>query len=454
MKTTALCSMTLALFALFACSGEEDSTNSGGGGANPGGGVGPGGGATGIGGWDGNGGSTQTVGSCERSLGTCAAPEVRITNVDVGIPVSSYGRESDTEPFPMSIAAMPSGGSRLAWLGTDDNVYVAELDCNDQLVGTPFAIPGIDLGDIYADDQGGVVSVIREATNDGTDNCGGGTLCGGTSSPCRAMWLVRFDNVGNILWETQVTNLSDSLGGYDNGARFIWWYQHQARIASDGQNYAVYFGVAITVTGSGGSCIDIHQGDRMQVVDSSGNLVPRHEDAFEVGCSHAWSPRLLWDDRTSSFVMVCATDNNCRIARPSPYRTLAEGECNGTLFGGDVILGTEGYWVTWSQDDQVNLQHFTDDGPDFAVNGIGDSQHPHLVSYGQNNLLVGWGSGSGINAQVRDLATGQTVLSEFSIGVSDHDFQSFKAWADGSVAYPAAGDSSTSINVARVMPCQ
>jgi hypothetical protein len=38
------------------------------------------------------------------------------------------------------------------------------------------------------------------------------------------------------------------------------------------------------------------------------------------------------------FVMVCATDNDCRTAQPSPYRTVASGTCDGTLFGGDVVL--------------------------------------------------------------------------------------------------------------------
>jgi hypothetical protein len=114
-----------------------------------------------------------------------------VAEVNVGSQVADYGREGDTEPFPMAIAAMPSGGSRLAWLGTDGEVSVAELDCNDNLVGTSASFPGVDLQDIYADDSGGVVLLTREATNGGTDNCGNGQLCGGTSSPCRSMWLVR-----------------------------------------------------------------------------------------------------------------------------------------------------------------------------------------------------------------------------------------------------------------------
>jgi hypothetical protein len=399
-------------------------------------------------------GGSGTAGACARPVGACSAPSVQITNVSLGSQVVGYGREGDTEPLPLAIAAMPSGGSRIAWLGTDDNVHIGELGCDDQLVGTPFTVPGIDLQDIHADDQGGVVLVTREATGSGEHGCGSGTLCGGESSPCRAMFMVRFSESGQIEWETQVTNLSDSLDGYDDGARFIWWYQHHGRLAFDGENYAAYFGVAITVNGAN-SCVDIHEGDRMQVVSASGQLVANHPDAFEVGCSHAWTSRIVWDDRSGEFVTVCATDNDCRIARPNPYRTIAQGECNGTLFGGDVVLSSaEGYWTAWSQDDSIRLQHFTDEGPGTSVNDAGDSQHPHLVSYGPSHMLLAYASGSGMTARIHDSgATGAAIGSSFSIDVEDHDYQAFKAYADGSVAYPAAGDDNGSMKIARVMPC-
>jgi hypothetical protein len=377
---------------------------------------------------------------------------VTVTDVPVGVAVTGYGQEGDTDPLPMAIASMPSGGSRLAWLGTDQRVYIGELDCEDHLVGTPFSIPAIDLQDLHADDDGGVVLVTRDATGSGAHHCGGGMLCGGSSSPCRTMFLVRFSASGQIQWETQVTNLSASLDGYENGARFIWWYQHHGRLAFDGTNYGAYFGTAITVNNN--SCVDIHEGDRMQVVSGSGALLTGH-DSFEVGCSHAWTSRIVWDPRTSHFAMVCATDNACRIARPNPYRTIAAGTCDGTLFGGDLVLSSNpGYWTAWSQGGTIRLQHFTDSGPDTAIANAGSSQHPHLVSYGSTRMLLAWGSGSSMTAQVRESgATGATVGSTFTIGVNDHSYQAFKAYADGSVAYPASGANNTSIRVARVMPC-
>jgi hypothetical protein len=369
---------------------------------------------------------------------------VKVTEVKVGVRVTGYGSESDTDPLPMAIAATPSGGSWLAWLGTDSRVYLGKLDCEDHLIGTPTSFVGIDLQDVQADSGGGVLLLTRRGS------CHTGPLCGGTSSPCDTMHMIRFDESGHQVWERQVTNLTSSRGGYDNGARFVWWYQHHGRLASDGKNYAAYFGVAITV--QNGSCVDIHEGDRMQVVNVTGSLVSGH-DSFEVGCSHAWTSRILWDRRTGHFVMVCATDNACRIARPNPYRTIAAGTCDGTLFGGDLVLAkSKGYWTAWSQGGRVRLEHFVSGPSDSTVTTAAKSSHPHLVGYGTGQMLLAWAAGSSMLAQVFDSGTGRTVGSQFTIAVKDHNYLAFKAYPDGSAAYPAAGSSSTSIKVARVLP--
>jgi hypothetical protein len=297
---------------------------------------------------------------------------------------------------------------------------------------------------VQADRNGGVLLLTRRGT------CGDGPLCGGTSSPCNTMHMIRFDTSGRQVWERQVTNLGGGLTGYDNGARFVWWYQHHGRLATDGKNYAAYFGVAITV--QNGRCIDIHEGDRMQVVNARGELVPGHRDSFPVGCSHSWTTRMVWDPRTTHFVMVCATDNNCRIAQPNPYRTVAAGTCDGTLFGGDLVLAkSKGYWTAWSQGGRVRLEHFATGASDKTVTTSASSSHPHLVGYGTGRMLLAWASGSSMAAQVYDSGTGKPVGQRFTIKVNDHDYQAFKAYPDGSAAYPAAGGS-TSIRVARVMP--
>jgi hypothetical protein len=370
---------------------------------------------------------------------------VKVTTVKLGTRVVGYGRETDTESLPMAIAARPDGGSWLAWLGTDDRVHLARLDCDDRVVGTPTSFAGIDLQDVRADRTGGVVLLTRRGT------CGDGPLCRGTSSPCSTMHMIRFDTSGKQVWERQVTNLAGGRRGYDNGARFVWWYQHHGRLASDGKTYAAYFSIGITV--QNGNCVDIHEGDRMQVVSATGSLVAGHRDSFEVGCSHSWTPRMVWDPRTRHYVTVCATDNSCRIAQPSPYRTVAAGACDGTLFGGDLVLArTRGYWTAWSQGRRVRLEHFTTGRSDSTVDTSARSSHPHLVGYGAGRMLLAWASGSSMTARVYDAGTGRAVGSTFTINVRDHDYQGFAAYADGSVAYPAAGSNAASIRIARVMP--
>jgi hypothetical protein len=386
--------------------------------------------------------SAPAAQDCGRPGG--ASPQVKVSEVNVGTTVTGYGQEGDTEALPMAVAASPDGRSWLAWLGTDSKVYLGRLDCDDKLVGTPTSFTGIDLQDVQADATGGVLLLTRRG------DCGTGPLCGGSSSPCNTMHMIRFDTTGQQVWEQQVTNLTATRGGYDDGARFVWWYQHHGRLASDGANYAAYFGVAITV--KNGACVDIHQGDRMQVVGPAGALLDGH-GSFNFGCSHAWTSRIVWDPRAAKFVMVCATDNNCRIAQPAPYRTVAAGTCDGTLFGGDLVLAkTTGYWTAWSQGGKARLDHFTTGASDTTITTSAATAHPHLVSYGAGRMLLTWESGSSMLAQVFDSGTGQTIGAQFTIAVRDHSYQAFKAYADGSAAYPAAGSTSTTIKIARVMP--
>jgi hypothetical protein len=119
-----------------------------------------------------------------------------------------------------------------------------------------------------------------------------------TNGPRRATGQIHEDPI-----PMAVVRVTDGcLAGYDDGARFVWWYQHHGRLAFDGQNYAAYFGVAITVDG-------------------------------------------------------------------------------------DLVLASDvGYWTAWSQGNQIRLDHFTTGASDRTVANAGPSSHPHLVSYGPDNI--------------------------------------------------------------------
>ncbi|MBN2195414.1 MAG: hypothetical protein JW751_21525 [Polyangiaceae bacterium] len=412
----------------------------------------------GTGGATTGGSTTACAVNCASSpVGSCSAPEVRIKDVDVGVAVLS--NEAETTLEPLSIAPIPSGGSRLAWMSDDDRVHIAQLDCNDELVGAPFSFPAHDFQDVAADDGGGVVVLTRDALGGGTLNCGTpGNLCDGGPNPavpCHDMWMVRFDCAGNAEWTTLLTTATASLPPYSTGpggptVNMIWWYQHHGRLAWDGSNYAAYFCNAISI--SEGGCINIHEGDRMQVVGPDGSILS-HPDSFGGGCSHSWNTRMVWDDATDHFVMVCATDNIGRVARPNPYRTIWTARDLGSLSVGDLVVASGGgYWVSMSDEGSVHLLHFTESTPDQDVIAA-SSDFSHLARYGTDHLLVGWESGGGIAAQVRSATDGSVVSPEFSVAVPNNRYASFETYPDGSVAYAAPGTTNTSIRVARVMPC-
>ena len=468
-------------------SGGGGGTTAGSGGALPAGGSGGStGGAPTSGGSSGSGGissggasaSGGTSGGgtagCLRPSGSCAAPQIQITEVNVGMEVIAGGNEGDTLPIPLGIAAMPGGGSRVAWLSghtrygssADNQVHVAELGCDDQLIGSPFSLEAYDFSDIAADAEGGVVLLTRDAEGSGEQHCGDvNNLCilPQDRPGCYDMYLVRFDNAGNEVWATKLTSSSAQNPPYsanDGWNHFIWWYQHHGRLAHDGSNYAAYFCDAITVTNNScGGNVDIHQGDRMQVVGPSGALLD-HPDAFDGGCSHSWNTRIVWDAATDRFVLVCATDNNNRVAAPAPYRTIFDAPDIGTLsVGGLVLASGGGYWVSVSYQGTLHLLHFTEALPngDIAVDHdltAGSSDFSHLVAYGDRHMILAWESGSGMTAQVRDAATGAAVGEPFSIDVPDHRYQAFKAFPDGSVAYAAQGPNSQTVRIARVLPCE
>ncbi len=412
------------------------------------------------------GGSTGTCsGSCSNAVaGACSAPQVRVTPVALGSTLS-YSTD-ETYNIPLSIAAKPGGGSRLAWMtgyshygsSTTSLVHIAELDCNDQLVGTPVTMQAHDFQDLAADANGGVVVVTRDAQG-GPDaqHCGDvNNLCGLPSDRpgCYDTYMVRYDCSGTEQWSTKLTGLTAASPLYTAGSGYnygVWWYQHHGRLASDGTNYAAYFCDSITV--ANGSCVNIHEGDRMKVVGPTGTLLTGH-DSFDLGCSHSWTTRIVWDPRTSHFVMVCATDNNCRIAQPNGYKTVATGTCDGTLFGGDIVLAsTTGYWTAWSQGGVIRLEHFTTGVSDQTVTTAGNTQNPHLVSYGTNRMLLTWASGTGMAAQVYDSGTGATVGAQFTIAAPSNQWTSWKPYPDGSAAYASVASASATVQIARALPC-
>jgi hypothetical protein len=414
---------------------------------------------------------------------------------------------------PLAISPMPGGGSRVAFLGKGDGmVHVATLDANDQLVaGSVFGLPAYDVQDIDADDKGGVLLVSRSALGStANNNCGNiNNLCGlttnyPTQASCYDMYMVRFDG-SKETWATKLTDTTAALPAYGTSATaggnviFIWSeYAHNGRIASDGSNYAAYFGAAITVPGQ--SCltpttlttgVNIHQGDRMKVVSASG--APQ-TGGFDWGCSHSGYERLSWDATANRFVTVCKNDlptqgKSGRLAfAPSPT-TIYPVDLYYSDLGSVLPAGGGGYWVVTSDIRagqtansnglaDIHLLHVpsvSSATPDHDLKLVSDTQNdraPHLAAYGSNLLVAAWEESTmagdlmqsdpnrKLYVQILDKTTGAAPTGSTSasagplnVSVLGSRYQDFRAFPDGSVAYPAPGSTGTKIKILRILGC-
>ncbi|KAG2976024.1 hypothetical protein PC121_g23397, partial [Phytophthora cactorum] len=137
--------------------------------------------------------STSTTTADNSKL--CAKPRIEITEVDVGAAVDA--NEDEAALKLVAIAAIPGGGSRVAFQ-SGDSIIVQELDASDKIVsGSSVKVPLHDFADIYADKDGFVILGTRDAEGGGTLNCGNpSNLCGSAPSPavpCYDMYMVRYD---------------------------------------------------------------------------------------------------------------------------------------------------------------------------------------------------------------------------------------------------------------------
>jgi hypothetical protein len=460
-------------------------------------------------------GSTGTGGmvACSSAL----SDRVRVTEIDVGVTYAYNEVDNNGAALgltPLAISAVPGGGSRLAFLGKSDGmVHVVNLDGNDQVSGAGFGLPGYDVQDIYADATGGVLLVSRTAMGStANNNCGDiNHLCGltanyPTAASCYDMYMVRF-NGSTEAWATKLTDTSATLPAYGTSATaggnviFIWSeYAHNGRIAFDGANYAGYFGAAITVPGQAcqgsstlGSGVNIHQGDRMKVVNGSGAL---QTSGFDWGCSHSGFERVVYDPTAKKFVAVCKNDaptgsKSGRLAFAPNTTTIYPVDLNYDQLGTVMMAGGGGYWLFASDIRSgqpammdgladIHLLHVPSTSaptPNQDITLVSDGLNdraPHLAAYGTGQMVAAWetstakgdfsqnAAGRQMWVQIVDATTGMppagsTTASagplKLSPNVLGSRYQDFRAYPDGSAAYPAPGSSGTKIKILRVLPC-
>jgi hypothetical protein len=404
---------------------------------------------------------------------------------------------------PLAISPIPSGGSRIAWMGNDGKVHLAQLDANDQLVaGSTFSMPAFDFQDLYADNNGGVVLVSRPSAAGGTGNCGTpSNLCGtppNPPDPCFDMYMVRFDGTTET-WATKLTDSTATSPPYltsptdPNNIVFIWWYAHNGRLAFDGTNYGAYFGAAISV--SQGGCVNIHQGDRMKLVNGVGAV---QTGGFGFGCSHSGYERILWDPTAKQYVTICKNDlpsttmsGRLALAPNFTNNQIASLDLYYSDLGSVLMAGGGGYWAITSNIRagqtpnanglaDVHLFHFTAsngkagaaDKDIMLVSDTENDRAPHLAAFGTGQMLAAWEESTATGdlgqndpnrkmyVQVLDHTTGAApagsttaLVGPLQVAVKGSRYQDFRTYADGSVAYPAPGATATQIKILRISPC-
>lgn len=471
------------------------------------------GGATGQGS-GGTSGGAGTSGSCASALGD----RIRVTEVDVGVSYAYNEVDNNGANLgltPLALSPLPGGGARLAFLGKGDGtVHIVTLDGDDHVTGTAVTLPAYDFQDLFADASGGVVLVSRDALGaTANHNCGDiNNLCGlvanyPTGASCYDMYLVRFDAAGES-WATKLTETSATNPAYGaaatsgNNVIYIWSeYAHNGRIAFDGTNYAGYFGAAITVPNQGcvgtstlATGVNIHQGDRMKLVNGSGAL---QAGGFDWGCSHSGYQRVVWDPATKAFIPVCKNDaatgdRSGRIAFAPSAKTIYPVDLSYAQLGSVALAARGGYWIATSDVRagqpagmnglaDVHLLHVpststpTPDQDILLVSDGANDRAPHLAAYGAGQLLAAWESSSTAGdfsqtdskrqlfVQVLDAATGAIPAGATTDAVGPvrvtpnvlgSRYQDFRAFPDGSVAYPAPGSGPTKIKILRVLGCQ
>ncbi|KAG4227381.1 hypothetical protein PC116_g24218 [Phytophthora cactorum] len=308
-------------------------------------------------------------------------------------------------------------------------------------------VPLVDFADIHADDDGFILLGTRDAEGGGTLNCGDpSNLCSAPSDavPCYDMYLEVY---------------------------MIWWYAHHGRLAYDGSNWAAYFGCALSV--SEDSCINIHQGDRMKVVDSTGSIASA-TDSFDWGFSHSGYERITYDNRTDDYKMICKTDSNNRIMPPNDWdATIYPVDLDAANLG-DIVPDSDPtskkYWATVSNstsdsdedNGRVHLIHFSMDAEasdDIVLGGTDANERaPHLASIGDGGLLAMWegssasgdleyeSSGRTIYAQVLDASTGSAISEKVTVDskVIGNRYQALKTLSASSAAKETKKKSSKS----------
>jgi len=179
-------------------------------------------------------------------------------------------------------------------------------------------------------------------------------------------------------------------------------------------------------------------------------------DSFTWGCSHSGFEKIVWDATAGRFVMICRSDAFPHVGlNVNAHNLVFAIDASNSSIGNVVLSATANdYWTLVSNTGALHLFQFTTAGGTTSDVALGNGDKPHLVKYG-THLFGAWvpNGATSMVGQVLDASTGAAIGSPVPVDVSSNQFQDFRDYPDGSVAYPAPGSSSTKIKIVRVLPC-
>lgn len=407
--------------------------------------------------------STSASSSSSAGNASCGDLASRIVSTQPGLP--SLSAISD-EYTPIALAPHGSNGSLIAWKERSaTQIRVGRLAGDDKQFTSLLTLPGDEVHSMVGHGDGG--ALLRVAND---PDIYSSKYCKGSATPnnaaCQKMDLVRFDDSGNLLF---TTTLTDKANVDSVGALFIWWYGHTGRLGWDGSRYAAYFRSATsTARPNVAGEIDIHAGDTMRMVDANGNRLAT--GGWQWGCSHSWSVRLAHN--SSGWAALCHGDaypNAMRMrlldntgVTSKTWEWLSGSEPTQRALGG-VVADSDGYWLTYLETSgslRLRLAKVSNAGSvisDQIVPGASgiDSGYPFRAWLGRNGkqLVLGWKSGSKLMLQAADASSGALIGSPVSTSASISNFDEFTTLANGDLLFAHAPASGT-VTLTRVKACQ
>lgn len=373
---------------------------------------------------------------------------------------------ANDEYFPLPLAPHPEGGSWVAWREqAGPRVRVGRFDGADRLVGTPLSFAAEEVHALVAHEDGGALVTVAEDPDIYSPK-----YCRGAATPdkalCGKLDLLRFDAKGAERWRRTMTK---KLNVDRDGAHFIWWYQHTARLVWSGEHYGLYWRTAESSPRPGvPGEIDIHAADLLRFVDSEGNAV---DQGGVRACSHSWAVRLAFGEVFASACHGDAYPNAFRLLTHNLDRPRGESKLLESLDPtrralGGLVPREGGFWLLYMAQ-SASIMELRLAAVDLAGKVTRDQKlpfatglptaypfRPYLAAYGQGRLLAGWQQAGALQLAVLDGGTGALLEGPAAAGGARIDLWSeFVSFPNGDVGWAWSPGGGRRLELVRVPGC-